>query len=136
MYVTGHGVTQDYQEALKWWKLAAERGNSNAQYNRGVMYRDGHGVTQDYKEAVKWFRLAADQGFAEAQFNLGTMYVAGRGVIQDDASAHMWFNLASSAGHAVGAKNRDLIAKIMTPQQIEKAQDMARACQARNFKGC
>jgi hypothetical protein len=48
----------------------------------------------------------------------------------------MWYNLASSAGDANGAKFRDGVAKKMTPQQIEKAQDMARKCQERNFKGC
>ena len=92
--------------------------------------------TQDYKEAVKWYRLATAQGLAQAQNNLGVMYAEGRGVTQDYASAHMWWNLASSAGDADGAKNRDIVAKKMTPQQIEKAQDMARACEARNFKGC
>jgi TPR repeat protein len=64
------------------------------------------------------------------------MYANGQGVTQDFARAHMWYNLASSAGDADGAKNRDIIAKIMTPQQIEKAQAMARKCQARSFKGC
>jgi hypothetical protein len=32
--------------------------------------------------------------------------------------------------------NRDNIAKKMTPAQIEKAQDMARKCQASNFQQC
>ena len=136
MYSSGEGITQDYQEALKWFRLAAAQGIAEAQYNIGQMYREGQGVIQDYKEAGKWYRLAAEQGYANAQFNLGVMYSTGQGVIQDYASAHMWYNLASSAGQANGAKNRDIIAKKMTPQQIEKAQDMARACQARNFKGC
>ena len=72
----------------------------------------------------------------EAQFNLGIMYAQGKGVTQDYASAYMWYNLASSAGDAGGTKLRDSIAKKMTPQQIEKAKDMARECQARNFQGC
>ena len=64
------------------------------------------------------------------------MYENGRGVTRDYIRAHMWWNLASSAGYADGTKNRNIIAKEMTPQQIEKAQDMARACEAGNFKGC
>ena len=126
----------DYALELKILKSLAAQGVANAQYNLGIMYYTGRGVTQDYKEAMKWFRLAAEQGYADAQFNLGGMYKDGQGVTQDYASAHMWWNLASSAGVADGAKNRDIVAKRMTPQQIEKAQDMARACQARNFKGC
>ena len=136
MYSSGEGITQDYQEALKWYRLAAAQGYILGQYNLGTMYHNGRGVTQDYKETVKWYRLAAAQGYAKAQFNLGVMYYNGQGVPQDYASAHMWFNLASSIGDADGAKNRDVTAKEMTPQQIEKAQEMARKCQGRNFKGC
>ena len=137
MYRTGQGVTQDYKEALKWSRLAAEQGNAIAQTSLGWMYDQGQGVTQDYKEAVKWLRLAAEQGNAIAQSNLGYMYANGHGVPQDYVRAHMWLNLASAAGGSEhGTKNRDLVAKLMTPQQIEKAQEMAKACQARNFKGC
>ena len=62
MYDNGEGVPQDYKEAIKWYRLAAEQGNANAQYNLGLMYDNGEGVPQDYKEAVKWYRLAAEQG--------------------------------------------------------------------------
>jgi TPR repeat protein len=137
MYQYGQGVTQSYQEAVKWYKLAADQGHASAQNNLGRIYANGgQGVSQNYQEAAKWYRLAAAQGVAEAQYNIGVLYANGQGVTQDFARAHMWYNLASSAGDADGAKNRDIIAKIMTPQQIEKAQAMARACQERNFKGC
>ena len=132
----GQGVLQDDKEVVRLYRLAAERGYAKAQSNLGLMYRNGQGVTQDDKEAVRWLRLAAAQGVAKAQYNLGVMYGQGRGVPQDYALAHMWWNIASAAGDAGGTENRDLVAKQMTPQQIEKAQEMARACQASNFKGC
>ena len=31
----GKGTTQDYKEALKWFKKAAEQGDADAQYNLG-----------------------------------------------------------------------------------------------------
>ncbi|MDA0692497.1 MAG: sel1 repeat family protein, partial [Nitrospinae bacterium] len=71
-------------------------------------------------------RRKSEQGFAKAQFKLGTMYVKGQGVTQDDVSAHMWFNIAGSNGHKNAVKNRGIAEKIMTQQQIEKAQEMAR----------
>ena len=74
MYKNGQGVPQDYQEAVKWYRLSAEQGVREAQYNLGVMYYQGQGVPQDYKEAVRLYRLSAEQGQAEAQFNLGLMY--------------------------------------------------------------
>jgi len=33
MHLEGMGVTEDYAEAIKWWKLAAEQGDEEAQYN-------------------------------------------------------------------------------------------------------
>ena len=127
---------KDYATAIKLWRPLAEQGYSGAQYNIGLMYHNGQGVLQDYKEAVKWYRLAAEQGDVFSHVNLGNMYYNGQGVLQDYAHAHMWYNLASAAGDADATKNRDKVAKLMTPQQIEKAQGMAKACQARNFKGC
>ena len=136
MYKEGLGVIQDDKEAVKWFRLAAEQGRVDAQFNLALMYDKGHGVLEDHKEAAKWYKLAAEQGYAIAQFQLGVMYNNGQGVLQDYTRAHMWFNLVSAAGDAQGIKNRDIITKKMTPQQIEKAQEMAKACQARNFKGC
>lgn len=50
-------------------KYAAE-GNSNAQYNLGVMYSNGRGVRQDDQQAVNWYTKAAEQGDAFAQSRL------------------------------------------------------------------
>ena len=43
------------EEALKWYKLAAERGDRVAIYMLGHMYYHGDKVEQDYKEAYYWF---------------------------------------------------------------------------------
>jgi TPR repeat protein len=53
---------QDYNEAVKWLRPAAERGNAAAQNNLGICYLHGHGVTQDYGMAAGWIRKAAEQG--------------------------------------------------------------------------
>ena len=136
MYYNGQGVAQDYKEALKWYRLLADQGNALGQFSLGNMYFKGQGVLQDYKEVVRLYRLAAEQGYTPAHVGLGWMYYYGYGVLQDYARAHMWWNMASAAGDANATESRDLVAKKMTPQQIEKAQEMARACQASNFKGC
>jgi len=57
----GLGVPQDYAEAARWYRLAAEQGFAMAQYNLGLMYNNGEGVAQDYAEAARWLRLAAEQ---------------------------------------------------------------------------
>ena len=62
MYANGDGVPQDYAEAVKWYRLAAEQGHAKAQNNLGVRYYNGKGVLQDYARAHMWFILAAAQG--------------------------------------------------------------------------
>ena len=94
----------DYPQAVKWFRKAAEQGNSFAQFNLGQIYTQGKGVPQDYAEAVKWWRKAAEQGNAPAQYNLGVMYLQGQGVRQDYAQAVKWYRKAAEQGYA-GAQN-------------------------------
>ena len=117
---------KDYETAYKLILQLAEQGNANAQFNLGIMYEHGQGVPQDYKEAVKWYRLSAEQGNASAQSNLGVMHNDGQGVPQDYKEAFKWFSLSGSNGYKDAVINRNIIEKRMTPQQIEKAQELAR----------
>ena len=78
----------------------------------------------------------ADQGVAAAQNKLGVMYENGKGVAKDTVLAYMWFNIGAANGDEMGAKNRDLIVKQMTSQEIEKAKAMARACMDSNYQNC
>ena len=136
MYTSGKGVPQDYKRAVKWWKLSAEQGNRDSQLNLGLMYNNGKGVPRDDKEAAKWYRLSAEQGDANAQHHLAIMYGTGHGVLRDDVRAHMWFNLAASNGNEESPEYRDIVAQSMTPAQIDKAQDLASECVAKDYKGC
>jgi TPR repeat protein len=54
-------VPQDHQEAVRWYRLAADQGYADAQYNLGVMYYKGQGVPQDYGEAHMWLNLATSR---------------------------------------------------------------------------
>ena len=126
----------DYTTALNEWLPLAEQGNSEAQYFLGVMYSMGYGVIEDYKAAIKWYSLAAELGSANAQYRMGLNFFDGVGVIQNYTLAHMWWNIAASQGDERAMANRDFVADKMTPSQIEKAQDLARECVAKNYKGC
>ena len=91
-------------------------------------------MPQDDAEAVTWYRKAAEQGYASAQFTLGLMYGLGKIVPKDYVSAHMWLNLAAAQGDDTAQKNRDIVAKRMTPDQIAKAKRMAREWMAEHQK--
>jgi len=79
MYYNGHGVPQDYQEAIRWYHLAGEQGHAEAQFSLGNMYYRGEGVPKDATKAVEWYQKAAVQGIAVAQNNLGACTTRGRG---------------------------------------------------------
>ena len=136
MYDSGQGVKLDYKEAAKWYQLAAEQGVADAQLRLGLMYQMGQGARQDYNESGKLFRNAAEQGDADAQLLLGLANWSGRGVAQDPVRAYMWTNIAAANGSHEALKERDMIAKKMTPKQIEQAQELARKCTTNNYTGC
>ena len=108
MYDHGQGVRQDHDEAVRWYRKAAEQGQAGAQSNPGVMYASGRGLRQDHAEAVRLYRKAAEQGHAGAQYNLGVMYASGQGVKQDHAEAVRWYRKAAEQGivYAVFALGR------------------------------
>ena len=49
----------DKKKALKYFKLASEQGDVDAQFHSGLMYIKGDGVEQDVGEALKIWELAA-----------------------------------------------------------------------------
>ncbi len=99
LYDEGLDVSQDYTQALIWYRKAAEQGEPRAQNGLGIMYANGLGVSQDYSEAIRWWRNAAEQGEANGEFGLGQAYAYGLGVAQDDIEARRWFRRAAERGH-------------------------------------
>ncbi|WP_374301260.1 hypothetical protein [Ferrovibrio sp.] len=99
LYRWGQGVERDIQQAMHWYRRAAETGFARAQANLAAIYLQGdEGVAVDYAEARKWFEAAAKQGHAVAQYNLGLMYELGLGVEKNEAVALGWYNNAAKAG--------------------------------------
>lgn len=104
MYAAGLGVSEDYVQAIFWFRKAAEQGEARSQYDLGRMYEMGKGVLKDYDEAMGWYKKAADQGYAYAQSGLGGMYAEGRGVKKDGTQAAAWYKKAADQGNAEGQK--------------------------------
>lgn len=119
-------VVADTANTLQW-RMRAEKGDAEAQYNLGMLYLTGVGAPQDFNEAIKWIKQAAEQGYGEAQNILGSAYYSGAGVEQSYLDAHMWFNLAAAQGVADAGTQRDLTAQHLTAEDIAKAQEMAQA---------
>ncbi len=89
---------KNYKEAMRWYRIAAEKGHLESQNNVGMFYLTGMGVPKDVAEGVKWLRKAADRGHEAAQRNMGIMYLQGIGVPQDRAEAIRWLRKAAEKG--------------------------------------
>jgi TPR repeat protein len=106
MYELGMDAPVDRGEAVKWYRKAAEQGNTRAQLNLAQIaalgFMRGPGVEghANAAEAVEWHRKEADDGNARAQFNLGQMYEWGNGVPQGFAEAVKWYRKAAEQGEA------------------------------------
>jgi hypothetical protein len=62
MYATGSGVPQNDEEAVTYFRMAAEAGDSDAQASLGLAYLAGRGVAKDLQQAYFWLELAAVKG--------------------------------------------------------------------------
>jgi TPR repeat protein len=102
-YGKGEGVAQDYAEAAKWFRKAAELGDMFSQFATGSNYEQGQGVAKDLAEALRWYRKAADQGYARAQFNVGNSYYHGLGVTRNYAEAIKWYRTCAEEGDVLVA---------------------------------
>ena len=78
--------------------------------------------------AVQWFLKAAEQAHPTAQYYAGNFYRTGdHGAGQDYVQAYKWLSLSASADgvhREQGAKLRDEIGRIMSPQQTVQAQQL------------
>ncbi len=116
----------DYQEAVRWYRMAAQGDHPDAMYRLCILSDRGLGLPQDHQEAVRWCRLAADSGQASAMLIIGGFFERGRGVPKDLMQAYHWYNLAAAHGLEEGATRRDRLAGAMTVTQIAHAQDLTR----------
>ncbi len=124
MYDLGEGVSQNSEQAAKWYRLSAEQGYADAQNNLGAMYEDGEGVPRNYDEAMKWYRKAAESGNKDAPNNIGVMYMSGVGAIKDSVKAYMWFSIAGK-GDPAAVSNKKFLLKRLTPEETIRAESMA-----------
>ncbi|MBE9552475.1 MAG: sel1 repeat family protein, partial [Proteobacteria bacterium] len=120
------GVAQDFAQAARLFRAAAEDGHARARNNIGALYDQGLGVDQNDEEAVRWFRAAAEQGHPSAQFNLGQLLRKGLGVEQDFIAAYAWATLAADSGNQGGMILRTGMNEVMTRADIERARKLAK----------
>jgi TPR repeat protein len=61
------GVPQDFNEARRWYTMAADQGNADAAFALATMYINGEGIEPDRRAAHNWLQRAADEGSLPAR---------------------------------------------------------------------
>jgi len=99
LYSDGLGVKKDWAIAEKWYRLAADQGDSFAEENLGRAYfTRGKSGKVDYKIAAKYLQRSARKGLVLSQYLLGSMYLEGQGVPQNNQKAFKWMKEAATNG--------------------------------------
>lgn len=92
MYAMGDGVTQNHTTALKYYLMAAQKGEDSSQVAICGYYLEGQApLPQDFIKARSWCQVAADKNNNDAKLLLGRIYAKGLGVKQDKAKALYWY---------------------------------------------
>ncbi|KEA64689.1 hypothetical protein ADIMK_1142 [Marinobacterium lacunae] len=100
LYEAGQGVEKDIDNALSWYRDAAEQGYPAAQYKVGRFLAEGLGSEPSPAAAMGWYERAAAQGQAEAQLALGNMLLQGESVTADPVQGRYWVLRAARQGLA------------------------------------
>ncbi len=66
-----------FVDALMLWRKAARRGDGEAEFRIGQLYRFGRGVFVNFAEAAHWFDAASQRGHVAAKLDLAKILLAG-----------------------------------------------------------
>lgn len=102
MAYNGHGgVDKNIVEAIEFYFNAADSGDSDAQFNIGLIYYRGDGPDgKDYGKALQFFMQAADNDHTDAQAYLGQIYHDGV-VLKDLTKSLEFTRMAANKGNAM-----------------------------------
>lgn len=105
---------EDIQQAIHWYRVAANGGDLFAQTELGMMLESGTGFAVDLEQAREWFRRAAGEGYLPAMVLLASLYSQGKGVPEDPEEA---FRLLKSAAlqHYAPAKTELAVLYLLAP---------------------
>lgn len=86
-YDGSRGFEQSFEKAVHLYKMAAEKGNRQAQENLGYCYYYGRAGEPDYEKAFHYFALGAFDGHLVSLYKIGDMYLNGLYVPKNEREA-------------------------------------------------
>ena len=100
------GIRKNTEAAIKWFRLAASAGNSDAQILLADAIRIGLGTQKDINEAIIWYKMAAENENPFAFASLGQIYLEGEGVAKDIIEAIEWLKRGAEADNPYSKMRR------------------------------
>lgn len=95
IYAYGQGVEPNDDEALRWLRLAAKRGDPVAQVHLARRLQRGEGVPEDPERSFHLLEKAARSGRPVALHNVGVCYLQGEGVGKNEGVARGYLEEAA-----------------------------------------
>ena len=81
-------------------------------------------------------KALVESGDVEAQYLLGVIYEHVSGTPSNNINAYMWFSIASENESTKAARKMKFLEKKMSFTEIDEAQELAKKCKKRKYKGC
>lgn len=122
MYYYGcNEIKQDYKEARKWFRKAANLKECGGYTGLADLYRNGYGVKQDYKKAYKWTKKAADCNYMQGQYDLADIHYNGEGVEKDYKKAIKLYKIITNGSNGtIFTTAANKLAKIYSDGKLVK----------------
>lgn len=110
MFQLGWSVQPNLDEAVLWYRLAAQNGWPNALDTLANLYRkgkdaEGKGLEQNLTEAIRLYRVAAELKSSNAMNNLGQLYLSGDLGEANVAEGVRWLTEAADQGNRFAPYN-------------------------------
>lgn len=112
---------QDQQQALQWFRKAAEQGHAFASYILGRAYEMGNGIKQNSRDAFYWYCRSAVLGDELGKLALASAYESGTGVTQNKAIAHAVLTQLASHDYPDAAQQLEYLESAMSPDELNLA---------------
>lgn len=100
-YLDGVGTHKNATMAWSKWKICADAGVPDSQFDVACLYEQGLGVEKDLVKAFEYYLKSAQAGFAKAQCSVAMAFRDGVGTQKDLEQAFKFFTAAAEQGHAI-----------------------------------
>ena len=105
-------VSGDKEQSNIWFSRAleslpplAEKGDPQACFELGSIYRSGFAVEKDPAKAIYWLTRAAELGEDTAAYSLSVMYRDGEGVDPDAELGLQWLKKSAEMGNELAVRD-------------------------------